>query len=200
MTVRSSVKGDQHYVGYAQRTAKRSVHLHEPYGFPAANIRFIENIPATMQAWMAHLAREMLRLGVFFQAATVMAQVPGAHDYKYIMYNDDDDDVPDAVYGTLDRLSRQSPDLIYTILVECLKRLEAEHVVKTLPIVGRRCIRLSAEWVTFLDAQEVHWHAYENVVAECLSMLIVKPGMEEINRQGKTTWWQQCWAMEAREE
>lgn len=174
--------------------------LHEPYGFPAANIRFIEDIPATLQAWMAHLAREMLRLGVFFQAATIMAQVPGAHDYQYILYDNDDDDVPDCEYNPLDRLSGADPDLIYTILVECLKRLKAEHLIETLPITGHRCIRLSAEWVTFLDAQERHWHAYENVVAECLNMLIVKPGMDEINKQGETTWWQQYWANETQKK
>ncbi|MCG8409260.1 MAG: hypothetical protein MI923_28995, partial [Phycisphaerales bacterium] len=60
--------------------------------------------------------------------------------------------------------------------------------------------RLSAEWEEFIDIQENFEHAYQNVIAECLNTLVIIPGMEEINRQGKTTWWQQCWANETQKE
>ena len=174
--------------------------LDEPYGFPAANIRFIEDIPATLQAWMAHLAREMLRLGVFFQAATVMAQVPGAGKYEFLLYDDDERSVPDLEYDPADRMADLDRDTVYTILAECLKRLEAEHLLEKIPVTARRLDRLSAEWEEFIDIQENFEHAYQNVIAECLNTLVIIPGMEEINRQGKTTWWQQCWANETQKE
>lgn len=174
--------------------------LSGPYGFPATNVRFIEDIPYMFQAWMAHLAREQLRLGVFFRAAAIMAQVPGASEYEAITYNNHDNDVPDNEYCPHDRLFHVEPDIIYSILAECLERLKVGHLIHEVPVSLDRYKQLPIEWIQFLDAQEDYEHAYQNVIAECLNMLIVKPGMTEINNQAQTTWWQQCWAGETQSE
>ena len=172
--------------------------LSGPYGFPATNVRFIENIPYMFQAWMAHLAREQLRLGVFFRAAAIMAQVPGASTYEAITYNNHDDDVPDYEYCPLDRLINVEPDIIYSILAECLERLKVGHLIDEVPTTASRYRQLPVEWIQYLNAQEDYEHAYQNVIAECLNMLIVKPGMTELNDQAQSTWWQECWAEETK--
>ena len=170
--------------------------LKEPDGFPAADVRLVENIPATLQAWMAHLAREMLRLGVFFRAAAFMALVPGAAKYESIIYDDHNDDVPDEEHDPVEQLADAETHIVYAVLVECLRRLKAEDLIEKIPVTVKRDERLSAEWVEFLDAQQHCEFAYQNVVAVCLNLLIVKPGMAEINQQGCATWWQKYWAKE----
>ena len=170
--------------------------LNEPDGFPAADVQSIENIPVTLQAWMAHLAREMLRLGVFFRAAAFMALVPGAAKYESIIYDNYNEDVPDEEHDPAERLADAKPEIVYAVLAECLRRLKAEDLIEKIPVTAKNDDRLSAEWVEFLDAQERCEFAYQNVVAVCLNLLIVKPGMAEINQQGRATWWQKYWAKE----
>ena len=172
--------------------------LYGPYGFPATNVRLMPDISTVLQTWTAHLARELLRLGVFFDAAGIMARVPGPERYKPIAYDDDSDMVPDVEYDPAERLADVDHDTVYTILAECLKRVGAEYLLEDIFVTAKRLDRLPDEWKTFLDAQDDYNHAYQNVIAECLNVLLIVPGMAEIDAQTQTTWWQAYWAHETK--
>ena len=158
-------------------------------------VRSSKDLPLALQFWMAHVARDLLQLGVFFRAAAIMLQVPGAGRYEVLNFDDmdpdvgDDDDDPQCWVGSVDR------GTVFDVLAECLRRLEAEDLMEQVPGAAD-CERgeLPDEWKEYLDEQAKTEHGLLNVVAECLDELIVRPGMAEIDARPQATWWQQWWA------
>ena len=55
------------------------------------SVRRTEDLPGMFQFWLAYVARDLLRLGVFFRAAAIMAQLPGAGAYRPLGYDDFDE-------------------------------------------------------------------------------------------------------------
>lgn len=159
------------------------------------NVRSTEDLPETLQYWMAHMAREMLLLGVYFRAAVLMHQLPGAARYRFVMYDDNDDDQPNADENPWHWVRRADRDIVLNVLAECLQRLGAAGVMKQVP-GGKdyERIELSAEWQDYLDRQAKIKHGLLSVIAECLDELIVRPGMAEIDVEPNPTWWQRWWS------
>ncbi len=158
-------------------------------------VRSTEDLPETLQYWMAHMAREMLLLGVYFRAAALMSQIPGAARYRYVMYDDNDDDQPNDDEDPRRWVRRANRDTVCNVLAECLQRLGAAGVMKQIPEVkDYERIELSAEWKDYLDRQAKIKHGLLSVIAECLDELIVQPGMAEIDVEPYPTWWQRWWA------
>ncbi len=159
------------------------------------NVRSTEDLPEALQFWMAHMAREMLLLGAYFRAAVLMYQLPGAARYRYVMYDDNDDDQPNADEDPRCWVGRVNRNAVFNVLAECLQRLGAAGVMKQVP-GGKdyEQIELSAEWKDYLNRQAKIKHGLLSVIAECLDALIVRPGMAEIDVEPYPTWWQRWWA------
>ena len=158
------------------------------------DLRLAENLPVTLQFWMAYVARDLLHLGVFFRAAAIMCQVPGAGRYAVLHYDDvnpdlgDDDQDPARWVGDADR------DTVFNVLADCLRRLQAEELIEQVPgEADYTRAELSTEWIEYLDRSAEIEHGLLNVVAECLDELIVRPGMAEVDAASRPTWWQDWW-------
>ena len=160
------------------------------------DVRTTNDLPGALQFWMASVARDLLQLGVFFRAAAIMLQMPGAGRYKVVHYDDlnedlgDDEEDPRCWVGGADRVT------VFNVLAECLRRLEAEDLMEQVPgAADHKRGELPDEWTEYLDEQAKTEHGLLNVVAECLDDLIVTPGMVEIDAKPQATWWQQWWAL-----
>ncbi len=159
------------------------------------DVRSTENLPVTLQFWMGYVARDLLQLGVFFRAAAVMAQVPGADRYRFMLFDDLDDDVPNQDEDPTRWVRDADADTVFNVLAECLRRLEAEHLIEQVPgAPDYERQELSAEWIEYLDRHAKFEQGLLNVVAQCLDDLIVTPGMAEIDDKPQATWWQKWWA------
>ena len=159
------------------------------------DVRSSTNLPMTLQFWMAYVARDLLRLGVFFRAAAIMCQVPGAAGYEYVICDDVDDDLPDEDEDPRCWVDSADYDTGFNVLAECLRRMGVETLIEQVPgeaDYNRK--ELSDEWMEYLGRQAAIEHGLLNVVAECLDELIVRPGMAEINDSSQPTWWQRWWA------
>ena len=166
----------------------------EPQDF-SPDLRSSENLPVIIQFWTAYVARDLLQLGVFFRAASIMLQVPGAGRYKAINYDDQDPDLDDEEENPLRWVGDADQGTVYQVLAECLRRLEVEDLIEQVPgAADYERKELSGEWKEYLDRQAATEHGLLNVVAECLDELIVGPGMAEIDDKSRATWWQQWWA------
>lgn len=159
------------------------------------DVRSVENLPATLQFWMAYLARDLLRLGVFFRAAALMQQLPGGARYRSVVYDDLDDNAPNEDEDPRRWVRHADRCTTFNVLGECLRRLGAAGVMKQIP-GGKDYEReeLSAEWKEYLDRQAKIKCGLLNVIAECLDELIVRPGMAEIDAEPYPTWWQRWWS------
>ena len=163
-----------------------------------SNIRAAENLPDAIEFWMAYVARDALRLGVFFRALAIMLQVPGGARFEYVLSEDEDDDENSIRV----QIEDEKPEVLVPILAECLNRLKAPPGLLKQAIGGQRYRKrsLSAKWKAFIDRQSEVEHGLVNIVAECLEVLIVQPGLEEIDDWPDPTWWQACWRLAGRSE
>ena len=158
-------------------------------------LRETEDLPTVLQFWMAHVARDLLRLGVFFRAAALMCQIPGGARYRYVPHDDVDDDLPNDDEDPRHWVGRADRDTAFSVLAECLRRLGAAGVMKQVPGgEDYEQVELSAEWNEYLDRRAERKHGLLNVVAECLDELIVRPEMDEIDVEPQSTWWQRWWS------
>ena len=159
------------------------------------DVRDTEDLPTVLQFWMAHAARDLLRLGVYFRAAALMCQIPGGARYRHVPHDDVDDDLPDHDEDPWRWVRGADPGTVFNVLAECLRRRGAAGVMKQVP-GGQEYerIELSAEWKDYLDRRAKTKHGLLNVIAECLDELIVRPGMAEIDAEPQPTWWQRWWA------
>ena len=158
------------------------------------SVRRTGDLPGAGQFWMAYVARDLLRLGVFFRAAAIMLQIPGAGRYRVLHYDNVDDNLPDWDEDPSQWLGEVDRDTVFDVLAECLRRLGAEELMQQ--VTGGEDFEqeeLSEEWVAYLDRHAGMEHGLLNVVAECLDELIVRPGMKEIDIAPRASWWQQWW-------
>ncbi len=158
-------------------------------------VRSSKDLPLTLQFWMAYVARDLLQLGVLFRAAAIMCQVPGAGRYEVELFDDandelgDQDEDPQCWVGGVER------DTVFTVLAECLRRLGAADLMEQVPgAADYKREELSDEWKEYLDNLNEIEHGLQNVVAECLDELIVRPGMAEIDAEPRPSWWQKWWS------
>ncbi len=159
-------------------------------------LRSSTDLPVTLQFWMAYVARDLLQLGVFFRAAAIMLQLPGAGRYQVMHYDDCDDDLRDQDEDPQRWVRGADRDTIFNVLAECLRRLGAAKVIKQVPGAKQyEREELSDEWKKYLGRQAEIKHGLLNVVAECLDELIVRPGMAEIDVEPRPSWWQEWWSM-----
>ena len=154
-----------------------------------------ENFPDLLHFWMAHIARDALRLGAFLHAAALLRELPGGAWYRALSYDPaecgglTDEDRP---HRWLARVSRRA---VLNVLAECVQRLRAPRFMKRIPGgADHRPDDLSEEWTAYLDRHAEVKNGLLNVVAACLDELIVEPGLEEIDAPPHTTWWQEWWA------
>lgn len=148
------------------------------------DVRGSDRLPMVFQMWMAELARDLLRLGVYFHAAGIMLQMPGAGEYEWVADHDLDD-------RTHEHVSESGEDELLDVLAECLKRLGAPaELLRQVPGgADRERQDVSEEWKQFLDERGVVKNGLLNVVGECLDELVVRPGMDEIDEQPAPRWW-----------
>ncbi len=158
-------------------------------------VRNCGDLPVTLQFWTASVARDLLRLGVFFRAAAIMCQVPGGARCQFVLYDDNDDELLDADEDPQRWVGPADRDTVFNVLAEGLRRLGAAKVIRQVPGAKQyRREELSAEWKRYLGRQAAIKHGLLNVVAECLDELIVRPGMAEIDVEPRPSWWQEWWS------
>ena len=135
--------------------------------------------------WAAELARDMLRLGVYFHAVGFFLQIPGATEFEWL-----DDDHFEEEQG-LNRgmmLTRSRRDTLLTVLADCLERLDAESLLEQLPEPMLRDA-LPEEWTRLIERRAKIENGLLTLVAECLDAAIVEPGMDEIAKADLPHWW-----------
>jgi hypothetical protein len=157
-------------------------------------VAFTTRVPQAIQCWTAHVARDVLRLGVYLYAAAVWYRIPGAEDYRGQAYDDLQPDAPGSADDPMTRLKGADRRTVLALLAECLRRLQAEWVLKDVP--GGRTFkpsRLKHKWIAYLDRVEAFDGGLLSVAAQCLDRLIVYPGLEETNHVSPSTWWQKWW-------
>ena len=143
-----------------------------------------EPLPLVFEFWMAELARDHLRLGVYFRAVAIMLQIPGAAKYEWV--GDDEENE----YETPDLVRASSRDELLGALGECFRRLGAEQLIDQLPDPDAAGQEVSDDWAKLLDKRGKVDNGLLNVVAECLDKLIVRPGLAEITAPVTEPWWQ----------
>lgn len=149
-------------------------------------VRDASRLPLVFEWWMAELARDHLRLGVYFRAVAIMLQVPGAAAYGNVADRDFGETVASLVAHAT------GPELL-DALTECLDRLGVKHLMQQIPGgADREPYVLDEDWRALLDRQAQVKHGLLNIVAECLDALIVRPGTEEIDQADEPHWWQRC--------
>lgn len=159
------------------------------------DVRSTEDIPASLEFWPACVARDLLRLGAYFRALSLMIQVPGAAKYKPLMYDDLDDNAPNADEYPCDRLNPADRHTVFSVLAECLKRLGVERLVKQIPGARRYDrIDLTEQWTEYLDRHANFKNGLLNVIAACLDELLVNATSRQIDSEPRPTWWQYWWA------
>ena len=139
-----------------------------------------------LQIWMAELSRDMLRLGVYFRALGIMLQIPGAPDYEWFSDADGENQFEtDMLFNASDE------DTLFTVLAEALDRLGVGHLMEQMPEADYEAVELDDEWQEMLARREKNKNGLLSLVADCLDLLIVKPGMAEIVQVPEQPWWNQ---------
>ncbi len=157
-------------------------------------LRNSDDLPVALQFWAAYVAHDLLQLGVLFRAAALMLQVPGSGQYEVQLYDDNDEELPDADEDPRCWVGEVERDVVLTVLAECLRRLGAADLMEQVPgAADYKREELSDEWKKYLGRQAATEHGLLNVVAECLDELIVRPGMAEIEAEPRPSWWQKWW-------
>ena len=160
-----------------------------------ANVRGTYPVEQAFEFWMAYVARDLLRLGVFFRAQAIMIQIPGAKDYCFLCHDDLDVKLPPGDDDPYELLNEADRGTVLSVLIECLRRLDAVAVLEQIPEAKRiHPKKLSAKWCEYLDREAKYECGLQNVVAECLDELIVRPGFVEIDCGPLPMWWQERWA------
>ena len=135
------------------------------------------------QFWMAELARDLLRLGVYFRAAGLMLQIPGGADYQWPgqeRHKDPGDEF------TRDDQS----EIVLDVLATCLERLDASHLLEQVPGGAEyQPSELCGEQAVYVERMAHEENGLLSVVARCLDELVVRPGMAEVDAMTTAPWW-----------
>ncbi|MGD8451196.1 MAG: hypothetical protein PVJ57_05205 [Phycisphaerae bacterium] len=150
-----------------------------------------DNVPATLEFWTAHVARDLLQLAVHFRALGILGEIPGGARYQGLDYGRGKD-LPESAppcfwLRPVDRQTRLN------VLAECLRRLNAREVFTRIREThDYRPQTLPGKWTAYLDRHAAIKGGLLTVVACCIDILVVEPGLEEIEL--RATWWQRWWA------
>ena len=150
-------------------------------------VRGSDRLPMVFQFWLAEVARDHLRLAVYFRAVGIMLQVPGAAAYRCVC---EDDGLDDESWELARCSSRKT---LVDVLAHCLDGLGAGDLIKQVPggedyPWGER--ELPDEWKALVEKSLRIENGLLNLIAGCLDELVVKPGMAEIDQGGQRPWWQ----------
>ncbi|MGD8454018.1 MAG: hypothetical protein PVJ57_19565 [Phycisphaerae bacterium] len=160
-----------------------------------ARVLDAEDLPSMVQFWVAHVARDLLRLGVYFRAATLFQQVPGGPRYRTIIYDvagPDGLDHEDHPYFWVKNANRKT---VLDVLAECLRRLGAAGFMKRVPGGENHTPEeLPDKWVAYVERHAAVKHGLLSLVGACLDELIVEAELAEIDDAPRAMWWQKWWA------
>ena len=147
-------------------------------------VRNSSRLPQVFEWWMAELARDHLRLGVYFRAVAIMLQIPGAAGFDRVDSEDDE---------IWRQVGESDPSEMLNVLADALERLDAGDVLQQVP-GGETLTREPPcpAWKVLLDRWEAVENGLLNIVAACLDELVVKPGLTEIEEADEPHWWQRC--------
>lgn len=134
--------------------------------------------------WMAELAHDHLCLGVCFRALAIMLQIPGADDYAWVGA----EEKATALLQTCDQ------DTQLNILAHTLKRLGVGHLMKQVPAPDHVPRRLPKTWRKLIDERVEVKDGLLSLVADCLDVLVVRPGLADIDKPDARSWWRRWWA------
>jgi hypothetical protein len=139
-----------------------------------------EDVPAAFLFWMSDQASRMLHIGAFFYAISIMAQIPGGAQHRFIFCDKYNPTVPGDDDDPMRWVGEHKPQAAFGVLEECLYRLGVPHLIKQIPGAKKcRPRRLSQEYRDWLDRFTRVKDGLLNVVAECLDTLIVLPAEQE---------------------
>ena len=138
------------------------------------------------QAWTAELARDVLRLGLYFHAVGVFLQIPGATEFKQMSNRSLEEE---EGFGRPRMLGRANRNTLLGVLANCLQRLEAESLMEQLAPGELFCPDLPEEWTRLIERRAEIENGLLSLVAECLDSLIMSPGMKEIDQADELYWW-----------
>ena len=170
-------EGGEHF-----QIGRRLRYTDRPAGVFAARMRQLEAV----HRWLAG----------YFQAASILLQLPGGADY--VCVEPEDDDEHDLGWDLIDW---SDLDGLLSVLAACFERLEAEaDLIRQLP--GGKDFRPRALpmdlrlWLAEQDDNGVL-----NLVAECLDRLLVIPRLGEQERRlyechgepRRRRWWRWAW-------
>lgn len=144
-----------------------------------------QRLPMVFEFWMVELARDMLRLGSYFRAASIMLQIPGAAEYTWA----DDDEEEDN--ETFDMIGNAGRNELLNVLADCFKRLGVTDLIKQVPAGDYSRTELSGKWEELLDRREKLKNGLLSIVAGALDDVVILPRMHEINKAGEQPWWQE---------
>lgn len=149
------------------------------------------DVPATLEFWMAHVARDLLQLAVHFRALGILGETPGGAGYRSLDYGRGkalpESDRPCFWLRNADRQTRLN------VLAECLRRLDARGVFARIRETHGFCpLKLSDKWTAYLDRHGRIKGGLLTIVAYCIDVLVVEPGLEEIEQ--RAGWWQRWWS------
>jgi hypothetical protein len=139
-----------------------------------------QDVPAAFLFWMSDQASRMLHIGAFFYAISIMAQIPGGAQHRFIFCDKYNPTVPGDDDDPMRWVGEHQPQAAFDVLEECLYRLGVPHLIKQIPGAKKcRPRRLSQEYRDWLDRFARVKDGLLNVVAECLDTLIVLPAEQE---------------------
>ena len=151
-------------------------------------VRHGHDINLAIQFWTAYFARHLIRFGAFLRGTAIMLQIPGGLRYEFVLKDGNEDEIADWI------ANEDGPTLL-DLLADCLKRLKAPStILKEMP--GGKSYQpdeLTEEWADFLDRYEKEKDGLQNVVAEIIDEMIVRPEMKAIDNIPQTMWWQEWW-------
>ncbi len=132
------------------------------------SVRRTPPLPRVLDLWRVQSLQEHACNNVYFQALTIMLQVPGSARYEYVK-------APDA----LEHLTGFERGTVLDLLAAALDRLDAVELIEQVrgrePHERRALPDKLAERLAARDQ-----NGLLNVVAECLDELIVRPGTAAI--------------------
>ena len=132
------------------------------------SVRRTAPLPRVLDLWRVQSLQEHACNNVYFQALTVMLQLPGSARYEYVQ-------APDA----LEDLSGVERGTVLDLLAAALARLDAAELIEQ--VRGSELHEGQALPDQFAEQLAARDHnGLLNVVAECLDALIVRPGTAAI--------------------
>ncbi len=87
------------------------------------------DLPRTLEFWIAYVARDLLKLGVYFRAAALLCEIPGGARYRPLSYDDVDPEALPWDDGPWHWVQGADRNTVCSVLAECLRRLNASAVL-----------------------------------------------------------------------